>query len=764
MDALFEFLFTYRDIAFQQGDFAFAAPGSLRLLLGIAAVLAASAVATYTIARGKSSITDRIIMASLRVALLGLLVFCLMQPILRISTVVPQQNFVGVLIDDSRSMSLENEDGTQRRDFIEEAFTPATGSLFDGLSDRFVLRFFRFSDVADRIDGLGELTYDGTHTNVARALDAAREDLAGVPLAGLVMVSDGADNDDRPLTEALVPLQAAGVPVFTVGVGDEAVEPDIELGRVELPRAALEGSTLMVDVVVTQYGFGQRTVPIVVSDETSILAEEVLALGPDGEPVVARIGFELDRVGSRRIEFQIPTQSGERIEENNRRTAWVDVRGEREKILYYEGEPRFEVKFMRRAVEDDENLQLVVLQRTAESKFLRLSVSDSTELAFGFPTTREELYRYRALVLGSVEASFFTFDQLQMIADFVSVRGGGLLFIGGHSAFAEGGWIGTPVEEVLPVVLTEPQGTGPQGYFAEVRVEPTPAGLVHPAVQLDAESGAVTTRWDSLPPLTVVNPITRTRPGATTLLEGINTDGITTDRQVVLAFQRYGRGTSIALTPQDTWLWQMHADVPLEDQSHESFWQQMLRWLVDGVPEAVSVATDQERVEPGETVRLVATISDSTYLEVNDAIVTATVTSPSGVIDELPVDWTVEEDGEYVVEFRPREMGDYEIDLEAIRGDATLGIDQSVLHVARSDEEYFSSARRTSLLQRLADETGGRFYTSDNTTTLPEDISLSGAGVTLTEEHDLWDLPVIFLTMLLLMGAEWGFRRIRGLV
>ncbi|MBO23532.1 MAG: hypothetical protein CMM26_14330, partial [Rhodospirillaceae bacterium] len=345
MDALFEFLFTYRDIAFQQGDFAFAAPGSLRLLLGIAAVLAASAVATYTIARGKSSITDRIIMASLRVALLGLLVFCLMQPILRISTVVPQQNFVGVLIDDSRSMSLENEDGTQRRDFIEEAFTPATGSLFDGLSDRFVLRFFRFSDVADRIDGLGELTYDGTHTNVARALDAAREDLAGVPMAGLVMVSDGADNDDRPLTEALVPLQAAGVPVFTVGVGDEAVEPDIELGRVELPRAVLKGSTLMVDVVVTQYGFGQRTVPIVVSDETSILAEEVIPLGPDGEPVVSRIGFELDREGTRRIEFQIPTQSGERIEENNRRTAWVDVRGEREKILYYEGEPRFEVKF-----------------------------------------------------------------------------------------------------------------------------------------------------------------------------------------------------------------------------------------------------------------------------------------------------------------------------------------------------------------------------------------------------------------------------------
>ena len=764
METMFEFLFKHRGIAFEQGDFAFGAPGSFRLWLGIAGLVAASAVATYTIARGKSTVVDRGIMASLRVGLLGLLVYCLMQPTLLISTVVPQQNFVGVLIDDSRSMDLDNEDGTQRSDFVAEAFMPGAGTLFDGLSERFVLRFFRFSDFADRIDGLGELTFDGTHTHVARALDAAREDLAGVPLAGLVMVSDGADNDDRPLTEALVPLQAAGVPVFTIGVGDEVVEPDIELGRVELPRAVLEGSTLMVDVVVTQHGFGQRSVPIVVSDETQILAEETVELGPDGEPVVARIGFELEQGGSRRIEFQIPTQAGERVAENNNRTAWVDVRGEREKILYYEGEPRFEVKFMRRAVEDDQNLQLVVLQRTAESKFLRLSVSDSTELAFGFPTTREELYRYRALVLGSVEASSFTHDQLQMIADFVSVRGGGLLFVGGHSAFAEGGWIGTPVEEVLPVILNEPQTTGPQGHFAEVRVLPTPAGLAHPAVQLDAELDAVTARWDSLPPLTVVNPITKVRPGATTLLEGTNTDGITVDRQIALAFQRYGRGTSIALTPQDTWLWQMHADVPLEDQSHESFWQQMLRWLVDGVPDAVSVATDQERVEPGEAVRLVATISDSTYLEVNDAGVIARVTSPSGMVEELPVEWTVEEDGEYVVEFRPSEMGDYEIELEATRAGSILGTDQSILHVARSDDEYYSSARRTSLLQRVADETGGRFYAPENVSTLPEDISISGAGVTLTEEHDLWDMPVIFLLMLILMGSEWGFRRIRGLV
>jgi len=761
MEAIFEFLFKYRDLVFEQGEFAFGAPVSVRLWLGFAGLLAASAVATYTIARGKSTILDRGVMAALRVALLGMIVFSLMQPTLVISTVVPQQNFVGVLIDDSRSMALENADGSRRNDFVQEAFTPDQSELLEELSERFVLRFFRFSDVTARIDGPGEMTFDGTHTNVARALDAVRDELAGVPLSGLILVSDGADNDQRPLTEALVPLQAAGVPVFTIGVGDEVIEPDIEIGRIDMPRAVLEGSTVMVDVVVTQVGFGARTVPIIVEDDDRILAEETIELGEDGEPVVARIGFELDLAGSHRIQFRIPPQDGERIDRNNRRTAWVEVRGEGEKILYFEGEPRFEVKFTRRAVEDDENLQLVVLQRTAESKFLRLAVTDSTELEFGFPSTREELFRYRGLVLGSVEASFFSHDQLQMIADFVSERGGGLLFLGGRDAFAEGGWEGTSVEEVMPVILGTTDLSQDE-YFSEMKVNPTPAGLAHAAVQLDAEPEDVRSRWDSLPPLTTVNPLFETRPGATTLLTGTPLAG--GPDQIVLAFQRYGRGTAIALTAQDTWLWQMHADVPLEDQSHEAFWQQMLRWLVDGVPDVVAVVADQEQVEPGEAIRMVATVGDSTYIEVNDASVIARVTSPSGQIEEYPAEWTVETDGEYAVEFRPTEMGDYEIELVAEREGAELGTDRTYVHAAPSDEEYFGSGRRTALLRRIADETGGQFYTPETVNTLPEDITITGAGVTLVEEHDLWDMPILFLLMLTAMGAEWGFRRIRGLV
>ena len=157
-------------------------------------------------------------------------------------------------------------------------------------------------------------------------------------------------------------------------------------------------------------------------------------------------------------------------------------------------------------------------------------------------------------------------------------------------------------------------------------------------------------------------------------------------------------------------------------------------------------------------------VSDSTYIEVNDASVTARITSPTGVVTELPAEWTVENDGEYNVDFRPDELGDWEIELLADRDGAPLGADRSWIHVAPSDDEYFEAGRRTPLLRRIAEDTGGRFYTHDDVETLPEDITVSGGGVTLVEEHDLWDMPVIFFLMLLLMGAEWGYRRMRGLV
>jgi uncharacterized membrane protein len=530
-----------------------------------------------------------------------------------------------------------------------------------------------------------------------------------------------------------------------------------------MPRTVLVGTSLVVDVIVSHRGYSGRTVQLVVEDTGQLLASEDVTFARDGEPVVARVRIEAQDAGPRVLRFRVSAQEGERVTENNVRDVLVNVVNDAEKILYFEGEPRWELKFVRRAVSDDKNLQVVVLQRTAEGKFLRLEVDDAEELAAGFPKTREELFRYRALILGSVEASFFTHDQLDMIADFVSRRGGGLLFLGGRNAFAEGGYQGTRLAEVLPVFLDDELSTGAGPYFDELFITPTRAGLTHPATQLGADnSDAVVERWEALPAVTTLNPITRLKPGATGLLTGGTEED--RDRQVVLAFHRYGRGKVIVLPIQDSWIWQMHADIPLEDQTHETFWRQLLRWLTDGVPDQVAAQSEREVVEPGQPVNLTVEVGDSAYADVNNANVVAVVRDPSGDSITISLDWDVEQDGHYDGGFPTSAPGLYEVSVRASRGEDTVGTAVTYVDVAPSAEEYFDASMRGTTLRRVADQTGGRFYTPESVSNLPEDISLTGAGVTLTEERDLWDMPILLLLVLGLMGGEWGYRRKRGLI
>ena len=137
---------------------------------------------------------------------------------------------------------------------------------------------------------------------------------------------------------------------------------------------------------------------------------------------------------------------------------------------------------------------------------------------------------------------------------------------------------------------------------------------------------------------------------------------------MVLASQRYGRGKAIAQTVQDSWLWQMHSKMSVEDQTHENYWRQMLRWLVDGVPDTVDVHTVTDRVEPGETVTIVADVVDRSFVELNDAKVVAHVKRPGGTVEDVPMQWTGERSGEYRATFTADEQGIYTADVEALRG------------------------------------------------------------------------------------------------
>jgi uncharacterized membrane protein len=758
IESVFRLLFSYRPVVFQQGEFRLLPSAGSYVAAVLAAIAIAITVVSYRSVRARGSRRDRIVLAALRVAALSLVVFCLFRPVLVVKAAVAQQNFLGILIDDSRSMQIA-DGGQPRGELVRRAFGAPDSPIAKALSDKFVIRTFRFSSTASRLPAVNDLTFSGPQTRLGAALEGARQELAGLPLAGLVLVSDGADTTDASLGDAILALKADSLPVFTVGVGRDRLARDIQVDRVSTPRTALKGTSLMIDAVITQTGYPGETVTLDVEDDGRIVGSQEVKLPADGEPAAVRVRFTASEAGPRLFRFRIAPRPGEMVTQNNARESLIDVLDRREKILYYEGEPRAEMKFIRRAVADDKNLQLVTLQRTADNKYLRLDVDNPEQLLAGFPKTREELFAYRGLILGSIEAGAFTGDQLRMISEFVERRGGGLLMVGGPRSFGEGDYAGTPVAEALPVVVSRPAKSLDALPVAHVKVRPTRAGEAHAVTQIAATEAASLARWPEMPALTSVNPVREVKPGATVLLTG--GDGRRED--VVLAFQRYGRGKTIAFTPQDSWLWQMSAKMSLEDMTHENYWRQLLRWLVDGVPDPVNVHTLTERVEPGEPITLVGEVVDPDFVELNDAHVVARVTGPKGTTVEVPMQWTGDRNGEYRATLTTSDGGVYAAQIEATRGGKTLGTQATEFRAAPGDAEYFDAAMHAARLQRIAQDTGGKYYTIDGMTTLPDDLRYTGRGVTTVEERDLWHMPIVLLALVGLMCAEWGYRRAVGL-
>jgi len=754
-DSLFTFFFKYSPYVFQQGEFRLAGASPAYIAVAMALAAAIATVLTYRSAPGDATLIDRTVLVALRLCLVGLMLFCLFRPVLILRAAVPQQNFLGILLDDSRSMRVADHDGKPRGQFVTEAFSPDS-PVMKALSSRYAVRVFRFASSTDRVAASRDLVYDGTQTKLGDALQRAKDEFTGLPLAGLVMVTDGADTEEASIQESLLGLRASQVPVFTVGVGKEALGRDIQISRVSTPRKVLKGTNLSVDVIVSQNGFQGTTVPLNVEDAGRILSSQEVALTNDGEPTTVKVRFTANEAGARTIRFRIPTQDGEEIAQNNVREVLLDVQDRKEKILFFDGEPHFEVAFIRRAIQDDPNLQLVLLQRTTDTKFFRVMIDSGDELAAGFPKTRDELFSYRGLILGSIEANAFTGDQLRMIADFADRRGGGLMMIGGRRSFAEGGYAGTPVADALPVVLEAKQ----PDTTLRLHVSPTRTGQSHAVTQIEKTEQESIKRWNDLPPVISVNPIRQIKPGASALLRGVDENG---RESIALAYQRYGRGKTLAFPIYDSWTWQMDAKIAVEDMTHETFWRQVMRWMVDGVPDPIELTSAPDQVEPGEAVTLIAEVNDPSFLEVNDAGVSAHVTGPNGAVFDVPLQWTGERNGEYRGTFTPGENGMYEARVDATRAGTSLGGNVGHVRVAPSDGEYFDAAMRAPLLRRIAEETGGVHYTPQTVASLADDVKYTGRGVTTVEERDLWDMPVVLLLLLTVMLAEWSYRRIRHL-
>ena len=754
---MWEFLFKYPAEMFARGTITLFGSGWLYLAIVLAAAIAIPTLLYYGRATSALRTTESAVLSLVRTATVALLVLALFQPTLTVSNVVSQRTIVGLLLDDSISMGIADQDGNTRAAFMGAAFHPQRGSVTKALPRHLEPRFFKFANNTTALASAADMTFGGAKTDLGQALDSVRAAIDPQSLAALIIVSDGAITQSTSVNEKLSAYRAADVPITTVAVGQAQFARDIEVSAVSMPRRALKNSSIVADVLVRQRGFDTQTVKLLVEDGGQLIASEEVRLDAGQRERTVRTRFTASQPGLRRLRFHILPADGEMLAENNARETLLDVATDRRRILYFEGEPRFELKFLRRAVAKDENLRVVSLVRTAENKYYRIGVDDPEELAEGFPKSADALFAYSGLILGSVEASHFSAEQLRLIADFVSRRGGGLLVLGGRRALTQGGYGGTPVADLLPVALNT-KTVDP--ILAQVNVRPTALGYAHPIGQL-ASADQATLSWDELPQLTVLHPLYTTKPGASTLLEGLATD--LAKPVTVLAEQRFGRGRALVLNAQNTWTWQMHQDMPPQDQTHETLWRQLLRWLVRSVPDRVTVRAAGEHVSPDEPVEITAEVFDASFHPRNNANPQLIVHTPIGDRLELPMTWDATRDGVYRLQLTPEHAGVYEITVEA-RSDQDRAIGKMQLAVGMVTPDYYGAEMREPMLRSIADRTGGRFYRADDVDGLAEELALSESGASVQQRLPLWDMPAMFLLLITLLGFEWLYRRWRGLV
>jgi uncharacterized membrane protein len=758
MTAILEWLFKYRPLLYERGTLGLQPlwPSYITWILIAAAVLGAWLL--YRRAAGVLPDSWRYGLSALRAASFLLILLIFLQPVLRLYSAIPQQNFVAVAYDTSRSMEIrDGPGGRSRLETERNILRPGGDSVFEALGSKFKLRYFSFSGSAARTAGFPEDPQPGNITDLERSLTEVSDELSAVPLAGIILLTDGADNHSNDLDGLISRFRSRGIQVYSVGIGSERFSRDVEIVKITAPRKALKDSIVEAEVAVRSSGFAGQRAKLVVTDQGRQLQSLEIELDRDGEVKAHKVLLPGQFAGPRIFKFSVEALPGESILQNNTGTAMVQVEDAHPEILYLEGEPRWEHGFLRRAISEDGNLRLITLLRLADGKFLRQGIESPVTLQEGFPVDRETLFGFKAVILGSVEASYFTFDQLRMISDFVSRRGGGFLMLGGRNSFAQGGYANTPLEDMLPLYLTRKDGKIPEFQNLEFKVRPTGYGLEHPICRISLPEDLNRKRWDSAPNLSGFNPTGGAKPGATVLAKG----NIRED-PVILAIQRFGKGKAAAFTTDSSWRWRMQRDHA--DNFHELFWRQMLRWLVSDVPEPLTVVTEKSSYPPDDIAVIHVEANDGSFLPLNNARLSARVKAPSGQITPVPLALEPGRDGRYRGTFRPREEGIHEVVCEEAQGTPdprSAGID---FLVEESTEEFRQASLNSGLLRRLSSETGGRYYSAGDLDTLTDDISYTNNGVSRLEEKDLWDMPFLFLLLIGLVSTEWIARKRKGLL
>jgi 3D (Asp-Asp-Asp) domain-containing protein len=761
---MFQFLFKYPLTVFTRGRFVLLTgwPG---WLLPVMIVVASGGLALLIRRRYRDAVPNlhgwrAWMIWGLQSGLLALLLLLLWQPAVTIGELSSQQNIIAVVVDDSRSMAIADANGGTREAAAAGALN---GGVLAGLERRFQARVYRIDRDLRRVPGTQGLTPMGPATHFNDGLKQLLADTSDLPLGAIVLMSDGSQNSAGLGGAGIAPdtlqaLRNRRIPVHTVGFGREELAHDVEIEDVGVAENAFAETRVAATVTLTQHGYVGQKAALTVRDGNKMLASREIAFGPDGRVQAETLFFPAGAAGAKRISFGVEPLAREENLANNSLARPLFVSETKRKILYIEGEPRWEFKFIRRAEDNDPSIEIVSMLRTSENKIYRQGISNPDELANGFPVRPEDLFGYSGIIIGSVDADYFTPLQQELLREYVDRRGGGVLFLGGRASLSDGGWAASSLNELLPTFL--PAGRN-NFHRNPATVELTAAGVESPVTRLldDPEKNAE--RWRKLTYLADYEDAGNPKPGATVLA----TMNAGRRKLPLLITQNYGHGRTAVMATGGTWRWQMSE--ALGDPSHDTFWRQLLRWLVAESPGPVSASMPARILMDEGRVHLTAQVRDKQFQPAANAHVTAHVVGPEGTnafLDLVPsqdtpgayqADWSAEKPGAYLAEVaadsaggQPQELG------------------RDVVTFQREDgvAENFHTGQNRRLLEQLAAQTGGRYWKPGDLKNLPRDISYSDAGISVRNTKELWDMPIVFALLVGMPAGEWLLRRKWGVV
>jgi uncharacterized membrane protein len=740
---MFELLFTHPLWAYRTGVFAFASAWPLWLLAVSIAVAVAVIGATLWLRRQlgwKLLVPVGILQSLLAAAVLTLL----WRPVLNVERVRDRENVLAVAIDGSASMAY----GEAERSRLQEVAAALQDGTLAKLEDTFEVRLFSFAQTTTPLDSLDAIPAPGPQTRIGDSLVQVLQSAGSIPLAGVVLFSDGAENGGSLSEERLTEIASYGVPIHTVGVGPEQVTGDLELERLDVATSAPVGSTVTAQVGIRHEG--ATATRLRVYDREALVAARDIQLSRDSTATSLTIDLPAGEPGTHELRFVLDQLDGERNVINNSRTRVVDVPATRRSILYVEGEPRWEYKFVRRAAERDRALRVASVVRTTPNKYYRQGVDSAAELVEGFPVSAAELFAYDAVVIGSYEAAALRPEQHRLLKEFVDQRGGSVLMLAGRHGLAAGGWQNAALAQTLPAQLAARQVTGL--VQRPIRAQPTLYGMQSPILRFDPDQKRNADRWKNMPQLADYQTLGRLKPGAIVLMEG----AADRSRTPLLVWQHYGRGATFVLATASTLRWQMH--LPPEDESHEVFWRQLLHAISAKAPPRASIQPERLAYDDERNVRLVAELRNERFEPINDASVELRIAPQAEPAFVQSMQPSGQGDGRYLAGIDAATAGLYRIEMTAQAGGREVG--NAITHVLRNDgvAEHFATHQHRPVLERLAAMTGGRYWQLDELDGLAAAIPYSKAGVVERQTLDLWNLPIVFLLLLLLKVSEWLLR------